>query len=121
MKINKFNGIELLEKIRSNEIEMNTNINVYYDDVFRTTLVFDGYDLNWKAGEFKVAYFYDGLCHFEIEEEKEIEKIEFFEENLKHVVAKTTSGIDFALGCFVIETDKKINELIEAVNKIKRG
>lgn len=120
MKVIKFNGIELLEKIRSNEIEMNTNINVYYDDVFRTTLVFDGYDLNWKAGEFKVAYFYDGLCHFEIEEEKEIEKFA--------MMYPINEGFNSEIGGLVsiyntnfAKLKTTIDELIDVVNEIKRG
>lgn len=68
MKTNKFNGIELLEKIKRNEIKVNTCINVYCDDVLKTTIAFDGYNLNWNPGEFKVAYLYDNLYDFEIEE-----------------------------------------------------
>lgn len=106
MKTIKLNGIELLEMIKRNEIETNTKVNVYYDDVLRTTLIFDGYNLNWKQGEFKVAYFYDGLCHFEIEG-KEIEKLARV---IEGCVTRPSNNTELM---------NKLNEVIDAVNELK--
>lgn len=82
--MNRITGIELIRHLYNNELEMNTKINVYYDDALRTTLIFDGYNLNWEPGTFKVAYLYDGLCDFEIVEDKKIELIPLKEFNISY-------------------------------------
>lgn len=100
----KVNSETLYELINDGTIHENTKLNVYRDDIYITSIEYDGYDFNWDAGTFTSGMFYDPLVEFEIiEEEKDIEE---FKTNY------TCSELDF-------EIIDKINELVREVRKLK--
>lgn len=71
----KVNSETLYKLINDGTIHENTKLNVYRDDIYITSIEYDGYDFNWDAGTFTSGMFYDPLVEFEIiEEEKEIEE-----------------------------------------------
>ncbi len=77
MKNKRISGIELLEKIKNDEIKDNTQINVYMGSINITRLIYDG-NLEWKPGTFTVSMLWeDELYSFEIlpEENDEWENI----------------------------------------------
>ena len=75
------NGIELLKKIKNNELKLNQKINVYYDnkDVaydLVAILTYKGKEVIWTENTFRFSMLYDDNYLFEIIEDKSIiEKI----------------------------------------------
>lgn len=75
------NGIELLKKIKNNELKLNQKINVYYDnkDVaydLVAILTYKGNEVIWSENTFRFSMLYDDNYLFEIIEDKSIiEKI----------------------------------------------
>ena len=70
----KINSENLYELINDGTIKVNTKIKVYEDDIYRTTITFDGYDFIWETGTFSSEMLFNPLVDFEIiEEEIEIE------------------------------------------------
>ena len=74
------NGIELLQKIKNNELKLNQKINVYYDNLITDTLdlvavlTYKGNEVIWSENTFKFSMLYDGNYLFEIAEEKIIQE-----------------------------------------------
>lgn len=100
----KVNSENLYELINDGTIHENTKLKVYRDDIYITSIEYDGYDFNWDAGTFTSGMFYDPLVEFEvIEEEKEIEEIE----------------TKFIKGTSAEILVNKINELVREVRKLK--
>lgn len=71
------NGIELLKKIKNNELKLNQKINVYYDnkDVaydLVAILTYKGKEVIWTENTFRFSMLYDDNYLFEIIEEKSI-------------------------------------------------
>mgnify|MGYP001633278312 CR=1 FL=1 len=107
----KVNSESLYELINDGTIKVNTKIKVYKDDIYITTITFDGYDFIWETGTFTSGMLFNPLCDFEIiEEEKEIEELDLGE-------ARPNGE------CIISINDKKIqdkiNELVREVNKLK--
>lgn len=108
----KVNSESLYELINDGTIKVNTKIKVYKDDIYITTITFDGYDFIWETGTFTSGMLFNPLCDFEIiEEEKEIEELDLGE-------ARPNGE------CIISINDKKIqdkiNELVREVNNLKK-
>lgn len=109
------NGIELLKKIKNNELKLNQKINVYYDnkDVsydLVAILTYKGNEVIWSENTFRFSMLYDDNYLFEIIEDKSIiEKID-----LKQVIRD--SCITMSAANVIIQN--KINEIIEKLNKL---
>lgn len=100
----KVNSEILYELINDGSIKTGTKLKVYKDDIYVTTITFDGYDFIWETGTFSSGMLFNPLVDFEIiEEEKEIGE---FKTNY------TCSKLDF-------EIIDKINELVREVRKLK--
>ena len=103
----KVNSETLYELINDGTIHENTKLKVYRDDIYITSIEYDGYDFNWDAGTFTSGMFYDPLVEFEvIEEEKEIEEIPI-------------PDIDSMENERILRAEFKINELVREVRKLK--
>ena len=103
----KVNSETLYELINDGTIHENTKLNVYRDDIYITSIEYDGYDFNWDAGTFTSGMFYDPLVEYEIiEEEKEIEEIPIPE-------------IESSKNERILRAELKINELVREVRKLK--
>ena len=103
----KVNSETLYELINDGAIHENTKLKVYRDDIYITSIEYDGYDFNWDAGTFTSGMFYDPLVEFEvIEEEKEIEEIPI-------------PDIDSMENERILRAEFKINELVREVRKLK--
>ena len=66
----KINSETLYELINDGTIKANTKMRVYKDDVYITTITFDGYDFIWETGTFSSGMLFNPLCDFEIIEDK---------------------------------------------------
>lgn len=101
----KINSETLYELINDGTIKANTKMRVYKDDVYITTITFDGYDFIWETGTFSSGMLFNPLCDFEIiEKDKKIEKIGYLKycENPVEIILHI-----------------KIDELIDELNKLK--
>lgn len=107
----KINSETLYELINDGTIKANTKMRVYKDDVYITTITFDGYDFIWETGTFSSGMLFNPLCDFEIiEEDKKIERFEMCTGGIMGFdgVENITSGLK-----------DKINEIIDELNKLK--
>lgn len=120
------NGIELLQLIKEGRVKDDTFIDVYYDDeeLGKTLISELHYIANkclWKGGTFNLSYLYNDSYGFQIvEEEKDIEEIPYHY-SFGYIDCGGLSDVARD------ELDKnfnyfkdKINELINAVNKLKK-
>lgn len=114
------NGIELLQMIKQGKLKKDTRISVFetlnakptFNDsvigvsdktkigVFHTTIIYDGKDIKWKEGTFRIAYLSDDNYQFYIDNNL-INKLEEPKE-MCSTIAK--------------ENRKKINEMIDFIN-----
>jgi len=122
----KITGTELINKLGSNEIPAQTEINVWYivgaEAGKITTLLYDGVDIIWQPDTFAARYFWDDKIYFEIEEkERELEELK-----LEHEYYLPSEGLadDHEFKKFVLDElfaqYDKINELVRAVKKIQK-
>lgn len=103
----KVNSEVLYESINDGSIKAGTKLKVYKDDVYVTTITFDGYDFIWETGTFSSGMLFNPLVDFEeIEEEKEIEEIPI-------------PDIDSIENERIIRAEFKINELVREIRKLK--
>lgn len=108
------NGIELLKKIKNNELKLNQKINVYYDnkDVaydLVAILTYKGKEVIWTENTFRFSMLYDDNYLFEIIEDKPIiEKLNLDRESLKG--KEIPRAIDYLL-------EGRINEIIDHINR----
>ena len=102
----KINSKDLFNYINNLKPTDKIKFKVYYDDCYVTDILWDGENFNWESGRFTSGAFFNSLYDFEIiEEEKEIEKINYEE----HI------GIDLSEAVC-----SKVNELIDEINKLKK-
>lgn len=117
----KVNSESLYEFINDGIIKANTKIKVYKDDIYITTITFDGYDFIWETGTFTSGMLFNPLVDFEIiEEEKEIEELEKDVEYFERPEKEYPDRIEKR---YYYDKDKmgdKINELVRELNKIKK-
>lgn len=107
----KINSENLYELINDGTIKVNTKIKVYEDDIYRTTITFDGYDFIWETGTFSSEMLFNPLVDFEIiEEEKEIEELD---------LGKVSPNGEYIISVYDEKIQNKINELVREVNKLK--
>ena len=109
------NGIELLKKIKNNELKFNQKINVYFDNTLTGTLdleavlTYRGDEVLWSENTFRFSMLYDDNYLFEIVEYKPIiEKINLDREPLKG--KEVPRAIDYLL-------EGRINEIIDYINR----
>ena len=99
----KVNSEVLYESINDGSIKAGTKLKVYKDDVYVTTITFDGYDFIWETGTFSSGMLFNPLVDFEeIEEEKDIEELNQDAITLGHC-------------------RDKINELVREIRKLKES
>lgn len=111
----KVNSEVLYESINDGSIKAGTKLKVYKDDVYVTTITFDGYDFIWETGTFSSGMLFNPLVDFEeIEEEKEIEELNYIIEQLE-----IPTHNESLLMNMVRENKQKINELVREVRKLK--
>ena len=115
----KINSENLYEIINDGVIKAGTKINVYKDDIYITTIIFNGYDFIWEPGTFSSGNLFNPLYDFEIiEEDKDIEKM----------ILMFPDGMEF--DCYIrglisiyntnfSDIKNKIDELIDEVNRLK--
>lgn len=107
----KINSKDLFNYINNLKPTDKIKFKVYYDDCYVTDILWDGENFNWESGRFTSGAFFNSLYDFEtIEEEKEIEKI-----------GKIYDGFTDSYYDTCLETTiKKVDEIIDVVNKIKK-
>ena len=108
---------ELYFLIKEKIIKKDTKLDVYKDNNYITTIVFDGYDFQWESGKFNSGLFFDGAVTFEIIKDNIIEKIEIEEDILFNSFIKNKYGAK----CSIKSHDKviieKLNEVIDYINE----
>lgn len=115
----KVNSEVLYESINDGSIKAGTKLKVYKDDVYVTTITFDGYDFIWETGTFSSGMLFNPLVDFEeIEEQKDIEEIKMIGCNMEIDLfdKKTLLPTENMQTEFIIS---KINELVREVRKLK--
>ena len=119
------NGIELLQKIKNNELKFNQKINVYFDNTLTATLdleavlIYRGDEVLWSENTFRFSMLYDDNYLFEIVEDKKIEKLKIKDDKL---IEKWENGSDYnyTLSAPQNVIANKINELIDVVNELAK-
>lgn len=110
-------GRDLFKLINDETIKKDTKLDVYKDNNYITTIVFDGYDFQWESGKFNSGLFFDGAVTFEIIKDNIIEKIEIEEDILFNSFIKNKYGAK----CSIKSHDKviieKLNEVIDYINE----
>ena len=118
MKINSKDLFNYINNLKSNE---KVKFKVYYNDCYITEVYWDGGNFKWESGQFASGAFFDSHFDFEIiEEDKKIEKLKI--ENGK-IVGNWENGsiYNYTLSAPQTVIVKKINELIDEVNKLKEN
>ena len=109
-------GKDLFKLINDEIIKKDTKLEVYKDNNYITTIVFDGYDFLWESGMFNSGLFFDPTVDFKVEN-KIIEKIEIEEDILFNSFIKNKYGAK----CSIKSHDKviieKLNEVINYINE----
>ena len=109
------NGIELLKKIKNNELKFNQKINVYFDNTLTGTLdleavlTYRGDEVLWSENTFRFSMLYDDNYLFEIVGDKKIEKLSRCSWQENGVTIQKMVDID--------KVFDKVNELIDVVKK----
>ena len=107
---------ELYFLIKEKVIKKGTKLEVYKDNNYITTIVFDGYDFLWESGMFNSGLFFDPTVNFKMEN-KIIENIEIEEDILFNSFIKNKYGAK----CSIKSHDKviieKLNQIIDYINK----
>lgn len=109
-------GKDLFKLINDGIIKKDTKLDVYKDNGYVTTIVFDGYDFLWESGLFNSGLFFDPTVDFKVEN-KIIENIEIEEDILCNSFIKNRYGAK----CSIKSHDKviieKLNEVIDYINE----
>ena len=120
------NGIELLKKIKNNELKLNQKINVYYDnkDVaydLVAILTYKGNEVIWSENTFRFSMLYDDNYLFEIIEEKTIQenisKLSYQQIGTYQLDNNDILGFIKALNEQFTKHGRKINEIVDYINK----
>ena len=119
-------GIELLKKIKNNELKLNQKINVYYDnkDVaydLVAILTYKGNEVIWTENTFRFSMLYDDNYLFEIIEEKTIQenisRLSYQQIGTYQLDNNDTLGFIKALNEQLTKHGRKINEVIDYINR----
>lgn len=121
------NGIELLQKIKNNELKLNQKINVYYDNLITDTLdlvavlTYKGNEVIWSENTFKFSMLYDGNYLFEIAEEKTIQenisRLSYQQIGTYQLDNNDILSFIKLLNEQLTKHGRKINEIIDYINK----
>lgn len=121
------NGIELLQKIKNNELKLNQKINVYYDNLITDTLdlvavlTYKGNEVIWSENTFKFSMLYDGNYLFEIAEEKiiqeNISRLSYQQIGTYQLDNNDILSFIKLLNEQLTKHGRKINEVIDYLNK----
>ena len=121
------NGIELLQKIKNNELKLNQKINVYYDNLITDTLdlvavlTYKGNEVIWSENTFKFSMLYDGNYLFEIVEEKTIQenisRLSYQQLGTYQLDNNDILSFIKLLNEQLTKHGRKINEIIDHINK----
>ena len=120
------NGIELLKKIKNNELKLNQKINVYYDnkDVaydLVAILTYKGNEVIWTENTFRFSMLYDDNYLFEIVEEKTIQenisRLSYQQIGTYQLDNNDILGFIKTLNEQLTKHGRKINEIVDYINK----
>lgn len=120
------NGIELLKKIKNNELKLNQKINVYFDnkDVaydLVAILTYKGKEVIWTENTFRFSMLYDDNYLFEIIEEKSIieniSRLSYQQIGTYQLDNNDILGFIKALNEQFTKHGRKINEIVDYINK----
>ena len=122
-------GIELLQKIKNNELKLNQKINVYYNNLITDTLdlvaelTYKGDEVIWTEKTFRFSMLYDDNYLFEIIEDKsiieKISRLNYQQIGTYQLDNKDTLGFIKALNEQLTKHGRKLNEIIDYINKEK--
>ena len=108
-------GKDLFKLINDGTIKKDTKLDVYKDNGYVTTIVFDGYDFLWESGMFNSGLLFDPTVNFKVEN-KIIENIEIEEDFMCEHFIKNKYGNS----CYIKGHDEviieKLNEVIDYIN-----
>lgn len=120
-------GIELLKKIKNNELKFNQKINVYFDNILTGTLdlkavlTYRGDEVLWSENTFRFSMLYDDNFLFEIVEEKTIQKnisrLSYQQIGTYQLDNNDILGFIKALNEQFTKHGRKINEIVDYINK----
>ena len=119
------NGIELLKKIKNNELKLNQKINVYYDnkDVaydLVAILTYKGKEVIWTENTFRFSMLYDDNYLFEIIEDKSIiEKLNIENDSPTQFYIRNEYGTKCSLTKHSKIITDKLNEVIDYINRME--
>lgn len=121
------NGIELLKKIKNNELKFNQKINVYFDNTLTGTLdleavlTYRGDEVLWNENTFKFSMLYDDNYLFEIIEEKTIQenisRLSYQQIGTYQLDNNDILGFIKTLNEQLTKHGRKINEIVDYINK----
>lgn len=120
------NGIELLKKIKNNELKLNQKINVYYDNKdavydLVAILTYKGNEVIWTENTFRFSMLYDDNYLFEIVEEKTIQenisRLSYQQIGTYQLDNNDILGFIKALNEQLTKHGRKLNEIIDYINK----
>ena len=120
------NGIELLKKIKNNELKLNQKINVYYDSKgvaydLVAILIYKGKEVIWSENTFRFSMLYDDNYLFQIIEEKTIKKnisrLSYQQIGTYQLDNNDILGFIKALSEQLTKHGRKINEIVDYINK----
>ena len=111
----KVNSEELWAYVNDLGTYEKVKFKVYYADCYTTDILWNGENFEWESGKFTSEAFFNPLYDFiPIEEEKEIEELEYCK-----IDDDTILGLTKSINELNYEYVNKINELVREVNKLK--
>lgn len=123
-------GYELIKTITERKIKNNTTIKVKMGNAYKATLKYENFMLKWESGDFDTSILCSTEADFEvIEENKEIRELPhgtYLELKNGSTIGSRTKdhyNIENILNGIRIDLkihQDKINELVQAVNKINK-
>ena len=122
-----YKGYELIKAISDKEIKDKTKIEVHsLQDNIIAVIEYKNKRLEWGTGEFDTSYLFDDNIYFRVLEDntEEIEELDENEAREKIFTYTGEEGLKSNLYCFSLYTERhivpKINELVKAVNSIRK-
>ena len=113
-----YKGYELIKAIAEQEIKDGTKIKASFNGTLIEVIEYKNNKLNWKQnGNFSTEYLCSRIVIFEILEDntEEIEELNHYNV-ISAIIGKTNENINNELA----KITKKINELVRAVNQIRK-
>ena len=114
--MNRINSQDLWEFVNGLGTYEKVKFKVFHDDMYVTEIYWDGYMFEWEEGTLTSEAFFNPLYDFVeiIEDDERIEKIK------NETIESVNQDIHkYNLGNNLKHTMKKVNELIDHINKIE--